>query len=460
MAHRAGSARLGSRVISFLVAAAVLSLVLGCGSGSNSSSSLTSIQINPSTAACRLGGSQQYTATGKFKDGTFHDVTTSVTWSSSQPSAVFINNQNGRNGFATGIGAGTSTITASEGTVQATATLTVSNPMPRFAYVSPAQHGPQIGIYTEATDGLLTPVPGSPLQLAGLIDMTIDPAGRFLFTTEQAPGSLLPQVSVNSYAIDHTTGTFSSPPLSTLCCNLGSFDLLLSPSEQILHVSDAQSISAISVDPAGKLALVESTPVLVASAPANIANIVMEPSGKFLYAALAFPSNIAILAIQSSNGMLTEQGTVQIAGLAPDQLVVDPTGQFLYVMHPNTDLLSFLVNGTTGGVTSIGTTQTRGEPAAAAAHPTGKWIYIGMCCNGNPSVSGFSVDPATGNLMEVANITIPGGGEPTKVVAEPTGRFLYVEANFGTNVFSIDPASGALTLVTQQGLLIPSYFTF
>jgi hypothetical protein len=62
--------------------------------------------------------------------------------------------------------------------------------------------------------------------------------------------------------------------------------------------------------------------------------------------------------------------------------------------------------------------------------------------------------------MEVTNVTIPGGGEPTKVVAEPTGRFLYVEANFGTNVFSIDPASGALTLVAQQALLIPSYFTF
>src|ERR1700732_698696 len=152
MAHRADTSRLGSRVISFLVAAAVLSLVLGCGSGSNSSPSLTSIQINPGTAACRLGGSQQYTATGTFKDGTFHDMTSSVTWSSSQPSAVFINNQNGRNGFATGIGAGTSTITASEGTVHATATLTVSNPMPRFAYVSPAQNGPQSGIFTEGAE--------------------------------------------------------------------------------------------------------------------------------------------------------------------------------------------------------------------------------------------------------------------------------------------------------------------
>ncbi len=382
-------------------------------------------------------------------------MTTSVTWSSSQPDAVFINNQNGRNGFATGISAGTSTITASEGTVQATATLTVSNPMPRFAYVSPAQHGPEVGIYTEGADGSLTPVQGSPILLAGANDMTIDSEGKFLFTTEQSEF----QVSVNSYAVDHTTGTFSLPPVSTLCCNFGYFNLLLSPSEQVLHVNNSQAISTISGDPAATLALVGSTPVLVSSAPANAAAIVMEPAGKFIYAAIVVPPSVGIFTVQPSNGMLTEQGTVPITGPAPDVLVIDPTGQFLYVMHPNNDLQSFGLNGTTGGLTSIGTTQTRGYPSAGAAHPTGKWIYIGMCCNGNPSVSGFSIDPATGNLAEVTNVVTPGGG-PVIVVAEPTGRFLYVEENFNTDVFSIDPESGALTLVTQQALPTPRYFTF
>ncbi len=459
MAYRANSWRLGSRDVSMSVAAAMLSLVLGCGSGSNSTSSLTSIQINPSSAAVRLGSSQQYTATGKFKDGTSGDMTTGVTWSSSQPDEVFINNQNGRNGFATGIAAGTSTITASEGTVQATATLMVSNPMPRFAYVSPAKHGPEVEIYTEGADGSLTQVQGSPILLAGANDMTIDPEGKFLFTTEQGPG-LQPPVSVNSYAVDHTTGTFSLPPLSTLCCNFGDFNLLLSSSEQVLHVDNSQAISTISVDPAATLALVGSTPVLVSSAPANTAAIVMEPAGKFIYAAIVVPASVGIFTVQSSNGILTEQGTVPIAGPAPDVLVIDPTGQFLYVMHPNNDLQSFSLNATTGGLTSIGTTQTRGYPSAGATHPSGKWIYVGMCCNGNPSVSGFSIDPATGNLTEVTNVATPGGGEPVIVVAEPTGRFLYVEENFGTDVFSIDPKSGALALVTQQAQLTPSYFTF
>ena len=465
--YREASRYLNFPLGAFSLAAILLSLALGCGSGPSSSSpppSLTSIEISPASAAIRLGVSQQYTAAGTYSDGTQRDVTSSVTWSSSQPAAVFVNNQNGRNGFATGIGEGTSTITASEGTVQATATLMVSNPMPRFAYVSPAAQGPEIGIYTEGADGSLSPIQGSPFLLAGANDMTIDPEGKFLFTVvEVTPGPPQAQFTVNSYAVDHDTGMFSSPPVSTLCCNDGISNLLLSPSEQVLQVNNESSIATISVDSMANLALVGSTPI--GSSSANASDIAMEPAGKFIYAAIIIPSSVEAFAAQPSNGMLTEQDTVPITGPAPDFLVIDPTGQFLYVMHPANDLQSFRIDGASGGLTSIATTPTRGYPSAGAAHPSGKWIYVGMCCNGNPSITGFSIDPGTGNLTEVTNVPTANGGEPGIVVAEPTGRFLYVEENTGngisiTDIFSIDPNSGALTLVSQQALPVPSYFTF
>jgi 6-phosphogluconolactonase (cycloisomerase 2 family) len=65
-----------------------------------------------------------------------------------------------------------------------------------------------------------------------------------------------------------------------------------------------------------------------------------------------------------------------------------------------------------------------------------------------------------GNLTEVTNVATASGGEPVNVVAEPTGRFLYVEENSNTDIYSIDPTSGALALVAQQALPVPSYFTF
>ena len=460
MVYRGSWSCLRSRLTSLSAAAVVLSLALGCGSsGANSSATLASIEINAGSPTVRLGTSQQYTATGTFSDTTSRDVTSSVTWSSSSPGIVFINNQNGRNGFATGVGEGTSTITASEGTLQATATLTVSNPAPRFAYVTPAQHGAEIGIYTEGDDGSLTPIQGSPFQLAGANDMTIDPEGKFLFTViEVTGGPPQAQFSVNSYAVDHDTGMFSSTPLSTLCCNDGEYNLLLSPSEQVLHVNNGTSIATISVDSMANLALVGSTPV--GGSPPEAAQIVMEPAGKFIYAAVIIPPSVETFTAQSSNGMLTEQGTVPITGPAPDFLVIDPTGQFLYVLQPADDIQSFRIDGASGGLTSIATIQTSGYPSGGAAHPSGKWIYVGICCNGNPSVSGYSIDPGTGNLTEVTNVATATGGDPSTVVAEPTGRFLYVEENFNTDIYSIDPTSGALAPVSQQALPAPSYFTF
>jgi 6-phosphogluconolactonase (cycloisomerase 2 family) len=263
----------------------------------------------------------------------------------------------------------------------------VANPMPRFAYVSPAQHGAEIGIYTEGADGRLTPIQGSPFQLSGVNDMTIDPEGKFLFTVGST-GGLPNQFTVNSYGVDHDTGMFSTPPVSTLCCNDGEFDLLLSPSEQVLHVNNGSSIATISVDSMANLALVGSTPV--GSSPPEASQIVMEPAGKFIYAAVIIPPSVETFAAQPSNGVLTRQGTVPIAGPAPDVLVIDPTGQFLYVMHPNNDLQSFRLDATTGGLTSIGTTQTRGYPSVGAAHPSGKWIYASDCvATGIPAFQGF-----------------------------------------------------------------------
>lgn len=463
MPYREASRYLNSRLAAFLVAAILLSLALGCGSSSNPSpppASLTSIEISPASATIRLGTSQQYTATGSYSDGTHQDVTSSVTWSSSQPASVFVNNQDGRNGFATGVGAGTSTITASEGSVQATATLMVSNPAPSFAYVSPAQHGPEIGIYTEGSDGSLTPIQGSPFPLTGANDMTINPEGTFLFTVITVSYMPQDQFTVNSYSVDPATGMFSLPPLSTLCCNDGISNLLLSPSEQVLHVNNSESISTFSINSAGTLTLVGSTPVNVGSASASAFNIAMEPAGKFIYGSIAVPPSIGIFSAQPSNGMLTEQGTVPITGSAPDGVIIDPTGQFLYVMQSNNGLPGFRINGSTGALTSIGTTQTSGYPSGGAAHPNGKWIYVGLCCSGTPSVAGFSIDPTTGNLTQITNVATPGGEAPNIVVADPTGNFLYVEENFNTDVFSIDATTGVLALVAQEPMDAPRYFTF
>jgi trimeric autotransporter adhesin len=74
------------------------------------SATLASLAITPTAPAdIALGGTQQYTATGRFSDLTTQDLTNQVTWSSSQPRVAVVDGF----GAASITGPGTATVKAS-----------------------------------------------------------------------------------------------------------------------------------------------------------------------------------------------------------------------------------------------------------------------------------------------------------------------------------------------------------
>lgn len=77
-----------------------------------SSATLKSISVSPAGLAIAAGTSVAFTATGTYTDGTVQDVTSSVAWASSKTSVATIG---ASDGFATGVAAGTTSITASQG---------------------------------------------------------------------------------------------------------------------------------------------------------------------------------------------------------------------------------------------------------------------------------------------------------------------------------------------------------
>jgi uncharacterized protein YjdB len=83
---------------------------------------LTSISISPSTSSLAIGTEQQFTATGTFDDGSTQ-VLTSVQWSSSANNVLTVSST----GLGTAVGAGTSTVTASSGSISGTASVTVTS---------------------------------------------------------------------------------------------------------------------------------------------------------------------------------------------------------------------------------------------------------------------------------------------------------------------------------------------
>jgi Big-like domain-containing protein len=72
---------------------------------------LTSITVSPSNAGILKGSSQQFTASGTYTDGNVRDVTTSVTWSTSDANLAVISNSAGTKGQATALNDGAVTIT-------------------------------------------------------------------------------------------------------------------------------------------------------------------------------------------------------------------------------------------------------------------------------------------------------------------------------------------------------------
>jgi len=83
---------------------------------------LTSITVTPANPSIIVNGQQQFTATGNYSDGSHQNLTSSATWTSSSPSVATINST----GLATGVAAGSTTITATYGSVHGNTGLTVT----------------------------------------------------------------------------------------------------------------------------------------------------------------------------------------------------------------------------------------------------------------------------------------------------------------------------------------------
>ena len=74
---------------------------------------LSSISVTHANATLPAGVTQQFRATGIYSEGTINNITTQVTWSSSDPSVATVNDK----GLVTTIAEGTATITATSGTI-------------------------------------------------------------------------------------------------------------------------------------------------------------------------------------------------------------------------------------------------------------------------------------------------------------------------------------------------------
>jgi hypothetical protein len=102
---------------------ATLGAISGTSKLTVTSATVSSIAVTPAAQTIAKTTTRQFTATATFSDGSTQDISSLATWSSSNTAAATITSA----GLATGVAAGTSTISATFGGKTGTTTLTVSS---------------------------------------------------------------------------------------------------------------------------------------------------------------------------------------------------------------------------------------------------------------------------------------------------------------------------------------------
>lgn len=172
-------------------------------------------------------------------------------------------------------------------------------------------------------------------------------------------------------------------------------------------------------------------------------------------------NSISAYSVGSSNGALTEltglgspyptgpAGTVGTSGglYSPNRIIV--VGNFLYASNAGSDSVSaFTIDPGTGGLTAVtgspfltqGSNSSTNPGISLAATPNGQYLYAGTT-DGNITI--FSIDPSTGALTLVSSGTgVPAGGAMSSMKVTPDGKYLALMLYPGNEVAMFAIRSG------------------
>lgn len=322
----------------------------------------------------------------------------------------------------------------------------------QFAYVSGN------GIYCFAIDavtGALAALAGSPCASDQRNGVATDPSGMFAYTTLDASNE------VTGYTLNSSTGMLTEIAGSQL--NGGGenpVDITVDPSGRFVYMANYDGgISAFTINSVtGVLTAVSGSPFptppnTVAYLYSGVNSVTVDPTGRFLYAAVNGGNDIAAYVINSTTGALTVvAGSPFAAGSVPMIVRVDPSGKYAYAANMvSNNVSAYSINSSTGALTPVaGSPFSSGgtSPTGLAVDVSGRFLYVAN--SGSNTVSAFSIENNTGVLTPISGTPFATGSAPWGAFVHPSDKFLYVTNNGAGTVsgYIIDSTSGALTPIS------------
>ncbi len=186
--------------------------------------------------------------------------------------------------------------------------------------------------------------------------MNLDLANRFAFAADLG----LDKVFV--YRFDGKNGKLmpNDPPFAAISPGSGPRHFAFHPSGKFAYVINemASTITAFSYNPAkGELTTLQTISTLPSGYRGNTtcAEIVVHPSGKFVYGSNRGRDSIAMYLVDQSTGKLSWLGDTKTGGKTPRNFAVDPTGAYLLAANQDSDnIVVFRIDPSIGKLSPTG----------------------------------------------------------------------------------------------------------
>jgi 6-phosphogluconolactonase len=249
-----------------------------------------------------------------------------------------------------------------------------TDPTGRYLFVANHEHG-NVAVLPVGEDGRLGPMtdlrqhegsgPGPTQQGPHAHFVTTDPTGRFVMVVDKG----IDRVMV--YRLDAAAGKLvpNDPPHGQLHAGAAPRHIAFHPNGRFAYVNGEadMTVTAFAYDGGrGAFEELHHLPTLPEGASGgrfSTAQIVIEPSGRYVYVSNRGHDTIAIFAIDQASGRLRALGHEPTGGRTPRNFNVEPSGEYLYAANQNSDtIVQFRIDRASGQLARTGEVTPVGSP--------------------------------------------------------------------------------------------------
>jgi uncharacterized protein YjdB len=387
--------------------------ITGSATVTITAAALTKIDLTPVQAILQTGTTRAFQATATYADATTSDVSLQATWTSSDRAIATVT-QSGSTIVVHAVAAGSATITASLGTIQGTASITVSAATLTAIAVTPATWSPNVGgkqsftavgTYSDGStsDLTLSVVWSSTTSTVASISNATDQKGQ---ATALAVGSAQLQATLSG-VVGSASVTVATSPLASVAVTPNPASVVLGLSAPLVATATYDNGTTQDVTKQAAWAVADASVASVSNAAATAGQVKGLAAGK--------------TSVTASFGGKTGSATVSVVDATLSSIAVTPaTASVTAGKTQAFTATGTYNNGTTVDLTTQATWSSSNIAVAQVSNASGSRGLATALTTGSATISA-----ALGGVTGEAKLTV-GAALLASLIISPTAASVAV----------------------------------